>query len=196
MATQSASQLLDTIEEQVESQVNDSIKIFQNLSGEVLLKPAVNGGWSIAQCLWHLNSYGDYYLPKIKSGLAKNYLTNPDFKSTWLGRYFTRILKPGADMKKYKAFKDHVPPVGMDPHKIVAEFIQQQELLLSYLKQARQTDLNKIRIPISILKWVKLKLGDVFQFIVAHNERHMQQAKKIIAQDLTRLQNEDTTTLA
>ena len=196
MAKQSASQLLDTIEEQVESQVNDSIKIFQNLSAEVLLKPAATGGWNIAQCLWHLNSYGDYYLPKIKSGLAKNYPGNTHFKSTWLGRYFTRIMKPGVDMKKYKAFKDHVPPIEMDPHKVVAEFIQQQEQLLSYLKQARQTDLNKIRIPISILKWVKLKLGDVFQFIVAHNERHMQQAKKIIAQDLTRLQNEHTTTLA
>lgn len=196
MATQSASQLLDTIEEQVESHVNDSIKIFQNLSDEVLLKPAANGGWSIAQCLWHLNSYGDYYLPKIKSGLSKNYPANPHFKSTWLGSYFTRTMKPGAQMKKYKAFKDHVPPIEMDPHKIVAEFIQQQEQLLSYLKQARQTDLNKIRIPISILRWVNLKLGDVFQFIVAHNERHLQQAKKIIAQNLTRLHNEHTTSLA
>ena len=73
MATQLASQLLGTIEEQVESHVNDAVKIFQNLPGEVLLRPAANGGWSIAQCLWHLNSYGDYYLPKIKSGLAKKY---------------------------------------------------------------------------------------------------------------------------
>ncbi len=178
MATQSASQLLDSIEEQVESHLNDSIKIFQNMSAEELLKPAANEGWSIAQCLWHLNSYGDYYLPKIKSGLAKNYPANPDFKSTWLGRYFTRMMKPGPQMKKFKAFKDHVPPVEMDPHKAVAEFIQQQELLLSYLKQARQTDMNQIRIPISILNWVKLKLGDVFQFIVTHNERHLQQAKK------------------
>jgi hypothetical protein len=180
MATQSSSQLLDTIEEQVENHVNDSIKIFQNLSAEVLLTPASNGGWSIAQCMWHLNSYGDYYLPKIRLGLAKNYPANPNFKSTWLGSYFTRIMKPGAQMKKFKAFKDHIPPVEMNPHKIVAEFIQQQEQLLSYLKQARQTDLNKIRIPISILQWVKLKLGDVFQFIVAHNERHLQQAKRIV----------------
>ncbi len=180
MKTQSASQLIDVIEEQVESHVKDSVKIFQNLSTEVLLKPATNGGWSIAQCLWHLNSYGDYYLPKIKSGLTKNYPANPEFKSTWLGSYFTRIMKPGAQMKKFKAFKNHVPPIEMDPHKIVAEFIQQQEQFLSHLKQARQTDMNKITIPISILSWVKLKLGDVFQFIVAHNERHLQQAKRIV----------------
>ncbi len=183
MAMQSSLQLLDTIEEQVENHVRDSVKIFQNLSAEQLLKPAANGGWSIAQCLWHLNSYGDYYLPKIKAGLTKNHQANPYFKSTWLGSYFTRMMKPSAQMKKFKALKDHVPPLEMDAHKIVAEFIQQQEFFLRFLKQARQTDMNKIRIPISILRWVKLKLGDVFQFIVAHNERHLQQAKKIIDRD-------------
>ena len=180
MAVQSASQLVDIMEEQVESHLTDAVKKFQNLPAEVLLKSASNGGWSVAQCLWHLNSYGDYYLPKIKSGLTKNYPANPHFKSTWLGSYFTRIMKPGPQMKKFNAFKSHLPPVEMDPHKIVAEFILQQEQLLDYLKQARQTDLNKIRIPISILKWVRLRLGDVFQFIVAHNERHLQQAKRNI----------------
>ena len=178
MANQAVIQLLETLEDQVESHMRDAVQIFQNLSTEQLLKPASDGGWSIAQCLWHLNSYGDYYLPKIKSGLAKNYPANPDFKSTWLGRYFTRIMKPGAQMKKYKAFKNHIAPVELEADKVVAEFIQQQEQLLSYLKLARHTDMNRIRIPISIVSWVKLKLGDVFQFIIAHDERHLQQAKR------------------
>jgi len=178
MANQSVDQLVSTLEDQVETHISEAVKIFQNLSAEELLKPAANGGWSIAQCLWHLNSYGDYYLPKIKSGLTKNYPANPDFKSTWLGGYFTRMMQPGAQMKKYKAFKNHVPAVELDAHQVVAEFIQQQEQLLNYLKQARQTDMNRIRIPISIMSWIKLKLGDVFQFIIAHDERHMQQAKR------------------
>lgn len=178
MATQSADQLINTLEDQVEIHIRDAVKIFQNLSAEELLKPAINGGWSIAQCLWHLNSYGDYYLPQIKSGLAKNYPANPDFKSTWLGSYFTNMMRPGAKMKKYKAFKNHVPSGELDATKVVAEFIQQQEQLLKYLQQARQSDLNRIRIPISIMSWIKLKLGDVFQFIIAHDERHLQQAKR------------------
>lgn len=178
MTNQLAEQLLETLEDQVEAHLSDAVKIFQNLSAEELLKPATHGGWSIAQCLWHLNSYGNYYLPKIKSGLAKNYQHNSAFKSTWLGSYFTRIMKPGAQMKKYKAFKNHIPPVDMDAHQVVAEFIQQQEQLLSYLKLAKRADMNRIRIPVSILSWLKLKLGDVFQFIIAHDERHLQQAKR------------------
>jgi uncharacterized damage-inducible protein DinB len=183
MATQSAPALIDTLEDQVENHVNDAVKIFQNLAPEELLKPAANGGWSIAQCLWHLNSYGHYYLPKIKSGLDKNYPANSDFKSTWLGSYFTRIMKPGEQMKKFKAFKNHVPPVELDAPQVVAEFIQQQEQLLTYLKQARQTDMNRIQVSISIMSWIKLKLGDVFQFIIAHDERHLQQAKRNLPTD-------------
>jgi uncharacterized damage-inducible protein DinB len=178
MKTQTVTELLDLLADQTENHIQDAVKIFQNLSEEELLKPASNGGWSIAQCLWHLNSYGDYYLPKIKSGLDKGYPGNPVFKSTWLGSYFTRIMKPGAQMKKFKAFKSHVPPAELSAHKVVAEFIQQQEQLLTYLKLARHSDMNQIRIPISILNWVKLKLGDVFQFIIAHDERHLQQAKR------------------
>ena len=180
MKNQPAAQLLATLEDQVENHVSVAVKVFQNLTSEELLKPAMNQGWSIAQCLWHLNSYGDYYLPKIKSGLDKNYPANPDFKSTWLGSYFTRIMKPGAQMKKYKAFKNHIPPLELDAFKVVAEFIQQQEQLIRYLKQARQSDINRIRISNSILSWVRLKLGDVFQFIIAHNERHLVQAKRNI----------------
>jgi len=110
--------------------------------------------------------------------LIKNYPANPYFKSTWLGSYFTRIMQPGPQIKKFKAFKNHVPAVELDARNVVAEFIQQQEQLLSYLKLARQTDMNRVRIPISIMSWIKLKLGDVFQFIIAHDERHLQQAKR------------------
>jgi uncharacterized damage-inducible protein DinB len=183
MATGTAIRLIDSLEDQVETHIDVAVRVFQNLPIEELLKPAVNGGWSIAQCLWHLKSYGDYYLPQIKAGLAKNYPANPEFKSTWLGNYFTRIMQPGANMKKFKAFKNHVPPGEMDAAKVVAEFILQQEQLLMYLKQARQTDMNRIRIPISILSCVKLKLGDVFQFIIAHDERHLQQAKRNLTHD-------------
>jgi hypothetical protein len=60
----------------------------------------------------------------------------------------------------------------------VSEFLDQQEKLLQYLKQARNYNINKIKIPISIAKFIKLNLGDVFQFIVAHDERHIQQANR------------------
>ncbi len=164
-----------------ETHIQEVIAHFQNLSEEVLLRPSATGGWSIAQCLEHLNSYGHYYLPYITKGLEQHQGAAKDtFKSSWLGAYFIRIMDPKTSKTKYKAFKDHQPARDLDAHAVVAEFIRQQETLLLQLRQAKLADLNdiRIRIPISIMKWLRLKLGDVFQFLIAHNERHLQQAKR------------------
>ncbi|MBA4853128.1 DinB family protein [Emticicia sp. BO119] len=175
-------QLLESLENEVETHLQIAIHTFQNLNETALLQIPVSGGWSIAQCFEHLNSYGRYYLPQIKNALNKdtNKGLNSFFKGSWLGSYFTKMMRP-SNTKKYKAFKDHIPPMNLHAHAVLAEFIEQQETLLNYLKQARGIDLDNIRIPISISKWVRLKLGDVFQFIIAHDERHIQQAKRVLS---------------
>lgn len=170
--------LLDQLEEKTETHLKEAILFFQNLNTEILLRPSVTGGWSIAQCLDHLNSYGHYYLPRIEKGLAKNKRYRSTFKSSWLGAYFIRIMDPKTSKSKYKAFKGHQPSPLLDAHAVVAEFIRQQEQLQAYLRQAQTSDLNTVKIPISIMKCLRLKLGDVFQFIIAHNERHLLQAKR------------------
>lgn len=172
-------QLIQQLETRVEQHLREVISRFQNMKDTLLLKPAANGGWSIAQCLDHLNGYGDYYLPQIEKGLKTfKGIPSPIFKSSWLGNYFTKMMEPATGTKKIKAFKSHIPSADLDAHAVVAKFIHQQELLLQFLKQAAQADLNAIRIPISIAKWIRLKLGDTFRFIIAHNERHLQQAKR------------------
>jgi hypothetical protein len=174
------SELLSKLETTVEKHLRESVSIFQNLDSDVLLAPSESGGWSIAQCLEHLNSYGQFYLPAIGQAINRSQRNAADelFKSTWLGDYFTKIMDPQTGKKKYKAFKNHVPIVQLDAHAVVAEFIEQQETTLRYLRQARDFNLNDIRIPLSIFKWVTFKLGDAFRFIIAHNERHIQQAKR------------------
>ena len=176
--TMDKTKLLDQLEEQIELHIKTAIKDFQNLSEEILLKPAENGGWSIAQCLEHLNSYGRYYLPAIHKGLQKQreFTQVEKFKSSWLGNYFKKIMDPVTGKKKFKAIKGHIPEVNLKAYGVVAEFIQQQETLLKYIADARKKDLNNIKIPISISKLIRLNLSDTFQFIVAHDERHLQQA--------------------
>jgi hypothetical protein len=168
--------LIDNLEQQVDAHLQQAIKVYQNLDADVLSKPAATGGWSIAQCLEHLNSYGNYYLPHIEKTLRNNHSESSTFTSGWLGDYFTKSMDPTAG-KKMKALKGHMPAVQLDAYAVVAEFIQQQEKLLVYLRQARKADLD-IRIPITITKLIRLKLGDVFQFLIMHDERHIQQANR------------------
>lgn len=172
--------LISHLEDRLELHLKESISLFQNLHESVLLKPASNGGWSIAQCLEHLNTYGRYYLPVIKKALENQPQQEGSllFKSSYLGAYFTQLIEPRENMRKLKAAKKHTPPINLNPYVVVAEFIEQQEELLKLLKQSVRVDMNTIRIPISITKWIKLKLGDIFQFLIAHNQRHIMQAKR------------------
>lgn len=172
--------LISHLEDRVELHLKESICLFQNLHESVLLKPASNGGWSIAQCLEHLNTYSRYYLPVIKKTLINQPQKEGSmvFKSSYLGAYFTQLMEPKENMKKLKAAKNHSPNTNLDAYAVVAEFIEHQEELLNLLKQSVAIDMNAIRIPISITKWTRLKLGDVFQFLIAHNQRHIVQAKR------------------
>ena len=180
MATVNKNTLLNTLEKQVESHLQTAVQIFQNLPASTLLQSSPTGGWSVAQCLQHLNAYGHYYLPEIEKGLTKNAdKAGPaTFTSTWLGSHFTRMMDPATNQKKYKAFQAYNPPPELDAHAVVAEFIQQQEALLSYLQRARTADLNTIKVSVSIARWLKLRLGDVLQFVIAHNQRHLLLAQR------------------
>lgn len=174
--------LLETLQKRVEGHLDTAVEIFQNMKEEQLLAPAENGGWSIAQCLQHLNVYGDYYLPQIKKTIDKHTDTaKTDFKSSWFGAYFTKMMEPEIGTKKMKAFKKYNPPPQLNAHAVVAAFIQQQETLLTLLQKASSADLDA-KIPISLTPLIRLKLGDTFQFVIAHDERHMQQAKRNISE--------------
>ncbi len=174
-------ELLKQLENQVEAHVQIAIKSYQNLSSEQLLQASPTGGWSIAQCLEHLNSYGVHYLPLLQAQLAQALPLRHDVphKSSWLGRLAVNSMNPDTGKKKYKAFKNHTPQAELDAHQVVATFIDQQELLLSLVRQARHKAITPLRIPISIAPWLKLNWLDALHFLVIHNERHVQQANRI-----------------
>ena len=79
-----------------------------------------------------------------------------------------------------KASKNYAPSKGVNVEAVFKEFIQHQNKLLQLLDVARRRNLNTIHIPVSISKFVRLKLGDMFRFLIAHEQRHMIQARNAI----------------
>jgi hypothetical protein len=137
--------------------------------------------WSANECIQHLNSYGRYYLPQFEKSILPHTSNVNQFYTGWLGRYFTKLMKPQANGKiaKMKSPKDHRPTKMLDSHVVVAEFINQQEKLLQLLHKSGTADWNA-RIPISLTKMIKLKLGDVLLFYTAHQLRHCVQAEQAL----------------
>jgi uncharacterized damage-inducible protein DinB len=181
--TNNSKALLNSLAARVEEHIQFAVNRLQNLPEKVLLAPASNGGWSVAQCLEHLNTYGYHYLPAIEKGFLSNadLPASPKFRNSRLGQYFTYLMTPESGTKMKTAAK-HDPSNELDAYAVIAEFIRQQETMLIFLRKGENTDLNKIKISISISNFLKLPLGDVLQFIVAHDARHVKQAARVLSE--------------
>ncbi len=136
-----------------------------------------NHSWSILECLEHLNRYGDFYHPAIHKNIQLSITTPaPLFKPGIIGNYFVKMITADSKMKTPKTMN----PIHQElTAAVIAQFIQQQETMLSLLKQAASFDLNRVRTPISLTKWIRLKLGDTLRFVIYHNQRHLKQIERI-----------------
>ncbi|MCU0322713.1 MAG: DinB family protein [Chitinophagaceae bacterium] len=189
MSTHQSKELLNKLYQQTDEFIQLAVSNWQMLPHKQFAYKVTPEKWSANQCLQHLNSYGNFYLPAIKKAIVatkqRNVAANATFKTGWLGNYFTNIMQPKADgslSKKMQSPKNHQPQNNTESYFVIAEFIEQQEQLLQLLEEAKELDLNAIKVPISIAPFIQLKLGDVFMFLVAHNQRHVLQAEKAIKQ--------------
>ncbi|WP_332732199.1 DinB family protein [Flavihumibacter sp.] len=162
--------------EQIEQIVNHTpIELLESNDGP--------GRWNTLQVLEHLNSYYRYYIPKMTELVEKS-VTAPSvfFTPGLLGGYFTRSMMPkdGVVKNKMKAMKGHSPNAQLNSENVLSEFLQWQRKLILLIGKAENIDLNAIRVPVSIAPYLKLKLGDMLMFIVAHNKRHWVQIEKLL----------------
>ena len=104
-----------------------------------------------------------------------------EFRSGMLGGYFAKSMLPKEKLNKMKTFKDKNPLNAKLDTTVIDKFINQQIKLLELLSQSRKHSLNKVKIETSISSFIRLKLGDTFQFFINHMLRHMSQIKKIQA---------------
>ncbi len=142
--------------------------------------------WSALECLQHLNLYGDFYLPEIEQRMkASKHLSQPVFKSTWLGNKFAEMLKPREKLNKMPAPKDKNPVGSQLDKPVVEKFIAQQHKMLSLLERAKAVNLQKTKASITLSKFIKLRLGDIFRVVIYHNERHLEQAFKAVGKEVS-----------
>jgi uncharacterized damage-inducible protein DinB len=183
MAKFKSEELINDLKKDVQ-QITAAAEFIKQNDKVKLAYPLAEGKWTIVQILEHLNAYGRYYLPVIDNAIAlKKDDADAWFQSGFLGDYFTKSMKPNNvyeiknKMKTMKAFNF---PNSLNVDIVMNEFLEQQTKLTQLLDQSKERNLSTIRIPITISKLVKLKLGDAFRFLIAHEQRHMVQARNTL----------------
>jgi hypothetical protein len=153
-------------------------------SAQGLARRRVNGGaWSVAQCIDHLNVTARLYLPRLDEGIANairqgRYGEGP-FVYWWIARLFVRTLEPPPRfrVKTPAAFE---PPPGRTRREIMAAFRAYQVQYVDRLRQANGLDLARAHVRSPAASWLVMPLGTGFAAMIAHERRHLWQARRVI----------------
>ncbi|MFD1630351.1 DinB family protein [Pseudopedobacter beijingensis] len=173
-------QLIQSLIGQTKKIINKASSLKDENPANLKWRPEPNS-WNILECLEHLNLYGKFYLHEIeKSILNAKKQSTPDFKSGFLGNYFANSMLPKEQLNKMKTFKNKNPlNSNLNKQQVLNEFTNQQQQLLNLLNQSQDVDLNNTKVRTTLSNFIKLKLGDIFQFLINHNLRHLKQIERI-----------------
>lgn len=168
------------------TQLIQEVKVFQQLNNQQLTWKPNEKTWSINDCLDHLNSVNSYYLKQLKKAVELNKLPAQEtFKSGFFGNIMVKNMKPvfeeNKEVKipmKMKTLGD-LQPKQQNTDNVFTNFLEQQNQFLSFLEKAKTMNLTKNNISSMVGSILQFRLGDCFLFIVAHNQRHIEQAKNI-----------------
>ncbi len=182
----------------VESLVEDTNSINNILKEQILTcsenqlnwKPSIDK-WSVLECLEHIILSGQYYINQINKKLSSKIPgADPldlDFKPGIIGNYSVKGMKPGPSgeiTNKMKTFKRMEPgKSNLDQEGVLADFARYQADLITVIEKSKYYNLNKVKIRSSIGNLIRFKLGDALRFVVAHNQRHIQQAINVMKSD-------------
>ena len=145
------------------------------------IKPSETG-WSVLECIDHLNRYNEFYIPIFQKAIEKAKNKNSEnYKAGWLGNKMAEDMLPrDAKLKStMNTFKSKNPTLdGVNPNALEV-FIEYQSELLLVFEKAKLIDFASTRVK-TTLPLIKLKLGDALRFIINHEIRHVEQAKKAL----------------
>ena len=150
-----------------------------DLSDAQLHQPPRDGGWSIAQIFEHLLVSHGLYLEKMRPLIARTPRTPPakPWHPTWFGRLIARAMDPKARRRRTQ----RVFTPGAPRSRVVEAFLDMQEEFAGLLGRADGLDWNALRLTSPVSRLIPLNLGDAFQILVLHAERHLLQAERVRA---------------
>jgi hypothetical protein len=156
---------------------------FHSLSaGQLNWKPSPDR-WSIGQVIDHVIATNSTYFPiieEIKNGTYKPHFNAKfGFLANFFGKLLLRSVQPEAQ-RKIKTFPPFEPSQSALPADIVAKFEAHQAKLIQEINGAQSILDRVVSSPANRI--VVYRLDRAFDIVVAHERRHLLQAKAVLAQ--------------
>ena len=158
-------------------------EVFGDLTPQQLnWKPDANT-WSIAEKIEHLNLVNESYFPVIEKLKTKTYKQPFTAKFNFLINFFgTSILKSvqPETKRKSKTFPGWKPSASNQTNNVLERFNCIQAQLREIIKNSEELLKSKTVISSPANSRIVYRLETAFEILLAHEERHFQQAKKLL----------------
>lgn len=140
------------------------------------------GRWSIGQCISHLIVAGRADVPHIERAIkdahARGVLGTGPFRYNPLERLLTWSMDAPAKIKVRNP-KVYTPSLLYSVEDLSRDFFGLQADLLRLLGEANGLHLRRVRVKLPMTNLFRLSLGQEFAIMLAHERRHLAQARRI-----------------
>jgi hypothetical protein len=173
---------LPTLITEAQAIATDARKTFGHLNGTQLnWKPGADR-WSVAQCFSHLIAINSDYFPIIERIARGDYTPSWQERLPLLPRLFGSLVlsavQPDA-ARKFKANPRFNPSSSAIEPDIVAKFEAHQRAVVDHMRMTERIDLRRLIITSPVASVATYSLLDAYRIIVAHERRHMEQARRV-----------------
>ena len=161
---------------------SEAKSVFGNLSVAQLNWKPSSDRWSVGQCFAHLISSNQGYFPVIENVLAGK---KPTFWESLpvlpglMGKILIKSLDP-ASTRKVKAPKKFQPAQSDISGSVINDFVAQQAQIVEKMQATEHLDLKRTIVTSPIAAAITYSLMDAYRIIVVHEQRHFQQAKRVM----------------
>lgn len=178
-------ELLDQLETDLRRVLNQVRTQLAALEEEVVIYRPDPSRWNVLECFAHLNAFAELYLPRIEAAIHKAKARKwiiPVEKIAYTStarRDIRRVDLTNERLRKAKQRYDYFQrPLG---HDVIKTFIINCERLLRNLHLAREVDINQPKINRSNSRFFHYTLGNTFEWLIRHAQRHLVQVGGTLA---------------
>ncbi len=156
----------------------DARALLGGLSDEQLNWRSSPGRWSIAQCLEHLLTVHHLIEPKLRVAVHTAPPSDKPYRPGFLARLIIGSSEPPASVPM-KSPKIYVPPVAATLTDLRPAVDAMQRELVGLAEATEGVNRSRPKIASPVTKIVRLGLGEWFDFLAAHERRHLWQARQV-----------------
>jgi hypothetical protein len=139
--------------------------------------------WSIEECLSHLTMIGHVEMPAIERAVDEaraQGITGSSQPQRFgpIERFLIGLAEPPVK-RKLPAPKRFTPLHGQPLTAVIPTFLHVQSQFQHQIDRAAGLDLARVKVVTPVASWLKMSLGGIFAHTIAHERRHIEQARRV-----------------